>query len=108
MSQNIQVFNLRPGGTSSLLDITAAQVVFARPGCLVRILVQAPGTAGALTLNDNTQTGGSNVAANQIMSWAFGSMVAGQVIELNWPCLNGLVVSAVPSAGSPVFAISYF
>jgi hypothetical protein len=107
MSQNISVFNLRPGGINSALNVTAAGVVAARPGCLSRILVQAPGNAGSLTLNDCLTTGAA-AAGNQILSLLYSSLTAGQVITLEWPCLVGIVVSVVPSGGSPIFSISYF
>jgi hypothetical protein len=35
------------------------------------------------------------------------SMVAGTPITLEWPCAAGILVSLVPSAGSPVYSISF-
>jgi hypothetical protein len=95
------------GGLSSSLNITAAKVVKATPGRIARVVVSAPGTtSGALTLNDCATTGAA-AAANQILSIPFGSMTSGQVINLDFPCAVGIVVSAVPGAGSPIYAISY-
>lgn len=95
------------GGTTSKLNITAAAVVKAGPGRLARIVVVAPGTTGgALTIND-CLTVAAAAASNEILSIGFAGLTAGQVIDLEFPCLVGIVVSAVPSAGSPVFSISY-
>lgn len=93
-----------PGGISAALNVTAAAVIKGVSGVLVRILVNAPGTAGNLTVNDVATTGGA-AAANQILTIAFGSLTVGQVIALEWPCGTGIVVSAVTTGGA--FAISY-
>jgi hypothetical protein len=93
------------GGNVAALNITAAVAIKATPGTVFRITVSTPGSAGNLVINDNTQTGGTNTAANQILSVPFGSLTAGQVITLEWPCANGITVSAVPTGG--VFAMTY-
>lgn len=95
-----------PGGTQSALNLTAAQVVKATPGRLIKLLVVAPGSAGSLTVNDCATTGAA-AATNEILTIAFGSLSIGQVIALDWPCSVGIVVSLVPSAGSPQFSISF-
>ena len=95
------------GGNASKLNITAAVVVKATPGRLSRIVVVAPGsTSGALTVNDCATTGAA-AASNVVCSVPYGSLTAGQVIDLDFPCAVGIVVSAVPGAGSPVFAVAY-
>jgi hypothetical protein len=94
----------QPGGNSTVLNITAAGVIKASPGTVFTITVAAAGSAGVLTLNDATTTGAAS-AANTIMSVPFGSINAGDPITLSWPCLVGIVVSAVTTGG--VFAISY-
>ena len=95
------------GGQSSHLNVTAAAVIKASPGVLHKIVVIAPGTtSGALTINDLAATSGG-AAANQIISIAYGSLTAGQVITLDWPCATGIAVTAVPGGGSPQYAISY-
>lgn len=94
------------GGASSTLNITAAAVIKATPGRLCKIIVIAPGSAGNLVINDLAATTGST-AANTVVTLAFGSMTAGQVITLDWPCAVGIAVTAVPSAGSPIFSISW-
>lgn len=80
-----------PGGVSAAYGVNAIGVIKAASGVLYRI---SCGTAGSLTLNDAASTAGSN-ATNQIWS---GSLTAGQVLELDWPCAAGITVSAVTSA----------
>lgn len=86
-----------PGGNSAALNVTAAIVLKAAPGFLGKVVCV---TAGSLTLNDNSALTG-NSAANEIWS---GSMTAGQVLQLDWPCGTGITVSAVTTA---VLSISY-
>ena len=102
----IQSVSLTP--TQSKLNITAAAVVKATPGRISKIVVVAPGTtSGNLTVNDSATVAGAS-AANTILDTPFSDLTAGQVIDLgNWPCVNGIVISAVPGAGSPIFAVSY-
>jgi hypothetical protein len=92
------------GGKSSALDVTAAAAIKGAAGRLCKISVIAPGSAGSLTLNDAASTGAA-AAANEIASIAFGSLTAGQVIALDWPCANGITVSAIPTGGA--VSISY-
>ena len=97
------------GGSSSSLNITAAAVVKATPGRVAKIVVVAPGSgSGVFTIND-CATIGTAAAANVIWSMAYNATanVGGAVINLDWPCAVGIVVSAVPGAGSPILAISY-
>lgn len=95
------------GGTNTALNVTAAKVIKAAPGRIAKIVVTVPGTtSGALVIND-CLTVAAAAAANQVVSIAFGSMSIGQVIALDFPCLTGIVVSAVPGAGSPIYSISY-
>ena len=94
-------------GVQTTLDITAAAVIKASPGHIGKIVVVAPGTtSGSLVVNDSATTAGA-ATANQILNIAFGSMTAGQVISLGFPCKNGIVVSAVPTAGSPQYCMSW-
>ena len=87
------------------LNITAPAVIKAKPGTVIRVIVNAPGTAGVLTVNDNNLTGASNVAGNQILSIGFANLIAGQEIELKVACLTGITVSAVTTDG--LFVITY-
>jgi hypothetical protein len=73
------------------------------------------GSSGAWTITTNINstaftawssggTAASFSAANQFANLA--SLSTGQVVELEWPCIAGILVSAVP-AGSPVVSISF-
>jgi hypothetical protein len=76
-------------------------------------------TAWTITTNINSTnftaytSGGtcaSFSAANQLWSLAYNATanVGGGVFVLDWPCQSGITVSAVPGAGSPILALSYF
>lgn len=94
------------GGAKSSLNVTAAAVIKATPGRLCKIVVNGVvGTGGALTFNDCATTAAA-AAANQIYT-AAGTVAVGTVITLDWPCLVGIVCSAVPTGGTPVFSVSY-
>lgn len=97
------------GGVSSKLNVTAAAVVKVGAGRVGTLIVVAPGTtSGAFTLNDAATTGAAN-AANTIWTNAYNAAtnVAGASFVLNFPFTTGLVVSAVPGAGTPQLSISY-
>jgi hypothetical protein len=93
--QNAQLVST--GGTKSILNITAASVVKATPGRLVRLSVLVAGAVG--TVNDCATTGAA-ATANQIavIPAAVGSVV------LEWPCAVGIVI--VPGAAQ-VLSVSY-
>lgn len=93
-----------PGGVSSAINITGAQVIKAAPGIAVTLICIAPGSAGSFTLNDCTTTGAA-AASNEIYSALFSALAAGKVIPLNWSCSTGIVVSSVPTAG--VFSLAF-
>jgi hypothetical protein len=80
-----------PGGVSVAINLTSAQVVKATPGICAKISCIV---GGSLTLNDCTTTGAA-AAANEIYS---GTLTAGQVVPLNWPCALGICVSQITSA----------
>jgi hypothetical protein len=101
-NQAVQIQGL--GGNISALNVAAAGVVKNTPGMLFRIVVEVAPTAGNLTVNDLAANSGAAVA-NQIISVPFGSLVIGQVITLDWPCKNGIVVSSVGTGG--VYGIAY-
>jgi hypothetical protein len=85
------------GGVSAANNITAVQVIKAAPGIAVRISCI---TAGSLTLNDSATLGGI-AATNAFFS---GSLTAGQVVELDWPCSAGITVGTLASfVGSIAF-----
>jgi hypothetical protein len=98
-----------PGGNTPAYNVTAAKVIKATPGILYRLIVINAGTtSGSLTINDNNATGGTNTAANAILSVLYSSLVVGTVYILEWPCLVGITVSAVPGGGTPQFALAYY
>src|SRR5579859_4536005 len=88
------------GGSKSALNLTAAAVIKATPGRIAKVIEVAGGTAsnGAFTLNDVATVGGA-AAGNEIMTIPSGA-AAGTVYDIDWPCAAGIVLSAVPSAGS--------
>lgn len=87
-----------PGGVSSAINITAAQVIKAKPGVLATLVCVV---AGSITLNDSATTGGAG-ATNEFYTNA--SMTAGQVVPLNWPCFAGITASVVTTG---TFSISF-
>jgi hypothetical protein len=105
MGQNFATTITGLGGTKSALNVNAPNtVVKSSLGTLFRIVVQVAPSAGSLVVND-LAAGSGYAAANQILSVPFGSLVAGQVITLDWPCLVGIVVPTVCTGGA--YAISY-
>ena len=104
----VPTINTQPGGTKAALNVTAAGVIKAAPGTIMRIHTTTVGTGGALTINDTTTVGGA-AAGNQVASFAFGNanVAAGAVVTLEVPCANGIVISAVPTGGW-VGTVTYF
>lgn len=187
----LTVFQFRPSGNSSALNLTAATLIKASPGTICRMLVNAPGsTGGAFVINDanalvaaqtitaitaaasavvTISTGGSanpfavgnsiaftsvggmtqinsvqgvvtaiggvttawtittNInssaftaytsagtaassgAANLIWEIAYNATanVEGLSLALEFPCQNGILLSAVPTGGSPIVSASF-
>jgi hypothetical protein len=94
------------GGALSKLNMTAANVIKVGKGRLARVVVLAGGiTGGAFTLNDSATVAGA-AAANVLWTLPQGA-AAGTVVDLDMPFTNGLVLSSVPTAGSPILAASY-
>ena len=94
------------GGLNSTLNVTAAAVIKATPGRVSKISVLGVvGTGGTFTLNDCATTGAATTA-NQVFSTA-GTVAVGTILTLDFPFQVGIVVSAVPTGGTPRFAISY-
>lgn len=98
------------GGLLSALGITAAKVLKATPGRINKVMIQlgttAP-TAGYLTINDCATTGTAS-AANEIVSIPFGSITAGAILTLDFPCQVGITISALPTGGTSLqLAVSY-
>jgi hypothetical protein len=117
------VVTLSTGGAANPFAV-GNSIAFASVGGMTQIngvagLVTAIGgvtTAWTVTTTINSSaftawssggTAASFSVANQIASIPFGSLTAGQVIALNWPCAAGILVSAVPGSGSPIYSISF-
>lgn len=93
------------GGALTKLNVTAAAIVKAGKGRVARLVITGAGTGGSWTLNDIATTGAA-AAANAVWTLA-GTAAAGTVIDLDWPCTNGIVISSVPTGGTPSIAVSY-
>lgn len=94
------------GGVSTALNLTAAAPIKVGAGRVAKVIVIAPGTTGgAFTLND-TDTVAHAAAGNVVWSLPFGA-TAGSVFALDIPFNTGLVLSAVPTAGGPILAITF-
>lgn len=85
-------------GTSSALNLTAATVVKATAGRLVKVNVIVAGTAAG-TANDCATTG-AVAAANEV--FVIPNTVG--TYNLDWPCLTGITIT--PGTGQTV-AVSY-
>jgi hypothetical protein len=95
------------GGAKSALNVTAASVIKASPGRVAKLVIVAPGSgSGSFTLNDCLTTG-TAAASNEVFTIGYAAAAAGAVYNLDFPFQVGIVLSAVPGAGSPVVAISY-
>lgn len=88
----------RQGGSASVLNITAATVIKAKPGTLFRIAVNTAGSAAGAAYDASATSG--NTAANLIA----GIPNAAGVISLEWPCNNGILI--VPGTGQ-VLSVSF-
>lgn len=94
-------------GINGTTNLTAAAVVKNAAGRACKLIVLDPGTTGgAFVLNDSATTGAA-ATANEIYRIAFNAAanVAGTVINLDYPVTNGLVLSAVPTGGTPRVAV---
>jgi hypothetical protein len=87
------VFIQNPAGVQTALNVTTTGVLSAGQIVLGSIVVNAAGSAGDLTLNDCATLGAAS-AANVIYSCPYSNLKS-QI--LNFPCQNGLVVSAIPT-----------
>lgn len=103
VANGVSAMHQTRGGALTKLNMTAANLVKTGKGRVARLIVLTAGASGSITLNDSATLGGA-AAANAFFN-AAGTLAAGTVIDLDWPCANGIVISAV-GAGS-VLAISY-
>lgn len=97
------------GGNLGTFNLTVAAVIKATPGRLAKIVIQNAGTTGgAFVFNDAATTGAAGIG-NQIFSLAYNAPAntVGAVFAVDWPCANGIVLSAVPTGGTPIVSVSY-
>jgi hypothetical protein len=97
------------GGLNTKLNQTVAAVINAAPGRLAVVTIVSPGsTGGAFTINDCLTTGAA-AASNVLWSLTYNSSlnVSGAVFTIDLPAAVGIVLSAVPTGGSPIISISY-
>lgn len=104
VSNGVSAMHQTRGGALTKLNMTVANLIKAGKGRVARLIVVVAGSGGTITLNDSATLGGA-AAGNAFFS-AAGGLVAGTVIDLDWPCANGIVLSAI-GTGVPVLAISY-
>jgi hypothetical protein len=102
--------NVNTGTNSKLGITTAGTIVKASGGTLATIIVVvAPTSSGALTIIDSA-TVVAATATNTILSIPYNSttppMTAGLILPVDWPCINGITVTAV-GGGSPQYSISF-
>lgn len=84
--------NLLTGnGSANKYNITAATAVKATAGRICKITVVATIT-GSLSVNDCATTG-AVAASNTVCTIPTASCPAGTVINLDWPCTTGIVVT---------------
>lgn len=92
--------NLLTGnGSTSRYNITAATVVKATPGRVCKIVVQTIATGGTVAINDCATTGAAAIG-NQVYSIGTPWLAAGTVLNIDWPCTTGIVVT--PGTGGVV------
>jgi hypothetical protein len=86
------------GGNFSTLNIQGATVVKGAPGRLAKLCISNAGSAGNLVINDSATLAGAN-SGNIILTMPYNAALdaSGSVINLDWPCLNGIVISAMPT-----------
>ena len=87
------VLNLNTEGTASILSTN--------PCTVHRVVVNTPPTGGVIGVYDTVKVSGAT-AVNLVCTWPT-TTVAGTVIELHWPCQNGLVVQ--PGTGGVVSVV---
>lgn len=77
----------RPGGSASVLNVTAATVVKAAPGTIYTVVVTTPGSAAG-SVHDVLTTAGAT-ASNLV----FDIPNTAGVYSLTFPCAVGIVVT---------------
>lgn len=98
----IAVVPIRPSGTQSHLNISAAAVVKTGPGVVCRICCSGTPSGGALTIADSAAvTGGT-----PIVSIPDTILATNPVLTLEFPFFAGLAIQALPT-GVTAVSVSY-
>jgi hypothetical protein len=105
MPSPIPVIQFQPEGDQSALNVTAASVIKASKGTLCRIIPVVVGSAGNITISDSTSASG-NTVANEVITIPVGSLAIGVPVVINWPCANGIALSAIPTGGQYSFSFN--
>jgi len=79
------------GGNQSKLNLSAQTVVKSTPGTIVRVTVLAVATGGKFGVYDASTVGGIANGA-RIVEYSASWPAVGTVINLEFPCANGIVV----------------
>ena len=98
----IPVFSQNSGGSNSLKNQTGnTQVIKAAPGVVRKVSVTTVLPGAGLQVWDGAVAGDAT-AANLIYNNPT-ALAAGTVVDLNWPCGKGILISC----GSGVVAVSF-
>jgi hypothetical protein len=105
MPQDPLVFQTATTATHSTLNLTAATVIKATSGRLIKVtIINGGASSGAFSIND-CATVAAAAASNLVWTVAFGATI-GTVYTLEWPMFRGIVLSAVPGSAG-VIAVSW-
>jgi hypothetical protein len=90
-------------GSQNKLNVTASSVVKVGAGRVCKVTIVAVATAGTFGVYDAATTGAA-ATANAILQYASGYPAVGTVINIDFPCIAGIVVN--PGTGGQV-AVSF-
>ncbi|SHJ70398.1 hypothetical protein SAMN05444159_1272 [Bradyrhizobium lablabi] len=94
--------DVRSGGNSSSLNVTADTVIKGTPGRAIRIIVNTVTAVAPITINDVATTGAA-AAANAILTIPTATAI-GTVYNIDWPCLAGIVAKFGTATGALAIA----
>ena len=102
MNGPIPVYSQYAGGNKSAIGVTGAtQVVKGSPGTVYKISVTTVLPGAGLQIWDGAVAG--DAGAGTLIYNNPTALAAGTVVELNWPCSKGILVTC----GTGVVAVSY-
>jgi len=106
MGQNpFQNYVSNPGGSLSVLNVTAVGNVVARKAKLRKIVVVAAGSTNPLDVYD-TAAPAQDAAGTHVASIPAAQLTAGAVITLDWPCQSGITFGGTWPSGL-IASVSY-